>query len=142
MFGWLVNTLVVGVTAALTVTLSSAFVAFGFAYFRFPGRNLLFASVLGTMMLPAAATLVPTYLIWKSAGLAGAQVPLSAGGTSSGESPAPVSAGEEPETAGGSSPAGRVTPLRRAEAGPCRRSCRTIIVRQSMAGGGVFARRL
>ncbi|MEU4534114.1 carbohydrate ABC transporter permease [Streptosporangium sp. NPDC023825] len=79
MFAWLVNTLVVGVTAALTVTLSSAFVAFGFAYFRFPGRNLLFASVLGTMMLPAAVTLVPTYLIWKSAGLTGTQVPLWAG---------------------------------------------------------------
>jgi len=79
MLTWLVNTVVVGLAAALTVTLSSAFVAFGFAYFRFPGRNLLFASVLGTMMLPAAVTLVPTYLIWNAAGLTGTQVPLWAG---------------------------------------------------------------
>ncbi|MFG1942590.1 carbohydrate ABC transporter permease [Nonomuraea sp. NPDC048826] len=79
MLAWLLNTLVVGLAAAVSVTLSSAFVAFGFAYFRFPGRNLIFASVLGTMMLPAAVTLVPTYLIWNAAGLTGTQVPLWAG---------------------------------------------------------------
>ncbi|MFF0247839.1 carbohydrate ABC transporter permease [Streptosporangium sandarakinum] len=79
MLAWLVNTLVIGVVAAGAVTLSSAFVAFGFAYFRFPGRNLLFGSVLATMMLPAAVTLVPTYLIWNSVGLTGTQVPLWAG---------------------------------------------------------------
>ncbi|MFC7383595.1 carbohydrate ABC transporter permease [Sphaerisporangium rhizosphaerae] len=76
---WLVNSLVVGVAAAATVTLSSAFVAFGFAYFRFPGRNLLFGGVLATMMLPAVVTLVPTYLIWNGLGLTGTQVPLWAG---------------------------------------------------------------
>jgi len=79
MLTWLINSVVVGVAAALAVTVSSAFVAFGFAYFRFPGRNLMFASVLGTMMLPAAVTLVPTYLIWNSVGLTGTQVPLWAG---------------------------------------------------------------
>ncbi|WP_221891157.1 carbohydrate ABC transporter permease [Microbispora sp. KK1-11] len=79
MLAWLFNTVVVGVMAALTVTVSSAFVAFGFAYFRFPGRGVLFGSVLATMMLPAAVTLVPTYLIWNSVGLTGTQVPLWAG---------------------------------------------------------------
>jgi ABC-type glycerol-3-phosphate transport system permease component len=49
--------------AAASVTLSSAFVAFGFMYFRFPGRNLLFGLVLGTIMLPGVVTLVPTFLI-------------------------------------------------------------------------------
>jgi ABC-type glycerol-3-phosphate transport system permease component len=48
---WLMNSLVIGVMAALAVTLSSAFVAFGFVYFRFPGRNLVFGLVLATMML-------------------------------------------------------------------------------------------
>ncbi|GIH96170.1 carbohydrate ABC transporter permease [Planobispora siamensis] len=79
MLTWLVNTVVVGVAAALAVTLSSAFVAFGFAYFRFPGRGIIFGSVLATMMLPAAVTLVPTFLIWNAAGLTGTQVPLWAG---------------------------------------------------------------
>ena len=61
---WFLNSVVVGVAAAAAVTLSSAWVAFGFAYFRFPGRNLLFGLVLATMMLPFAVTLIPTYLIW------------------------------------------------------------------------------
>jgi multiple sugar transport system permease protein len=76
---WLVNSVVVALAAAVTATISSALVAFGFAYFRFPGRNGLFALVLATMMLPAAVTMIPVYLIWNTAGLATTQVPLWAG---------------------------------------------------------------
>ena len=73
---WLVNSMIVGLAAATTVTLSSAMVAFGFAYFRFRGRNLLFGLVLGTMMLPGAVTMVPVYLEWSAVGLASTQIPL------------------------------------------------------------------
>jgi multiple sugar transport system permease protein len=73
---WLVNSVVVGLAAAVAVTASSAVVAFGFAYFRFPGRNVLFGLVLATMMLPGAVTMIPTYLLWNSVGLASTQVPL------------------------------------------------------------------
>src|SRR5688500_598961 len=73
---WLMNSVVVALAAAVAVTISSAVVAFGFAYFRFPGRNVLFALVVGTMMLPGAVTMIPTYLIWNELGLAGTQVPL------------------------------------------------------------------
>ena len=76
---WLFNSLVVGGAAAATATLSSAWVAFGFAYFRFPGRNLLFGLVLATMMLPFAVTMIPTYLIWNRLDLVDTQVPLWAG---------------------------------------------------------------
>lgn len=76
---WIGNSVVVGLAAAVTVTISSAFVAWGFAYFRFRGRGALFAVLLGTMMLPAAVTMVPVYLIWNSIGLASTQVPLWAG---------------------------------------------------------------
>jgi multiple sugar transport system permease protein len=76
---WLLNSLVVGVAAAAAVTISSAWVAFGFAYFRFPGRNLLFGLVLATMMLPFAVTMIPTYLIWSKLGFVDTQVPLWAG---------------------------------------------------------------
>jgi len=77
---WLVNTLVVTVLAAVTVTLSSALVAWGFSYFQFRGRGLLFGLVLATMMLPGAVTMIPTYLIWDAVGLVNTQVPLWAGG--------------------------------------------------------------
>jgi len=73
---WLGNSMIVGLAAAISVTLSSAMVAFGFAYFRFPGRNLMFGMVLGTMMLPGAVTMVPVYLEWSYVGLASTQVPL------------------------------------------------------------------
>jgi multiple sugar transport system permease protein len=68
---WLWNSLWIGVLAALTVTVSSALVAFGFAYFRFPLRNFFFGCVLATMMLPGVVTLVPTYLLWNKIGFTG-----------------------------------------------------------------------
>lgn len=76
---WLANSAVVTVLAAVTVTLSSALVAWGFAYFRFPGRGILFALVIGTMMLPGAVTMIPTFLIWDALGQTGTLTPLWAG---------------------------------------------------------------
>ncbi|GGK69608.1 carbohydrate ABC transporter permease [Ornithinimicrobium pekingense] len=73
---WLGNTLLVTVLAALAVTLSSAMVAWGFAYYRFRGRNLLFALVLGSMMLPGAVTMIPVFLIWNSLGQVDTLTPL------------------------------------------------------------------
>jgi multiple sugar transport system permease protein len=76
---WLINSLYVGFLAAAAVTISSAIVAFGFAYFRFPGRTALFGLVLATMMLPFAVTMIPVFLIWDRLGLVNTQVPLWAG---------------------------------------------------------------
>lgn len=73
---WVFNSVTVSLAAATAVTVSSAVVAFGFAYFRFPLRNALFGLVLATMMLPSAVTLIPVYLIWHRLGLTGTQVPL------------------------------------------------------------------
>ncbi len=36
---------------------------YGFAKYRFPGRNVLFAFLLGTMVIPPAITMVPTYIL-------------------------------------------------------------------------------
>jgi multiple sugar transport system permease protein len=68
MANWLFNSALVGILAAVTVTISSAIVAFGFAYFRFPGRNLLFGLVLASMMLPGAVMMIPNFLIWNALG--------------------------------------------------------------------------
>jgi multiple sugar transport system permease protein len=76
---WFTNSVVVSGLAAGTVTLSSAFVAFGFAYFRFPYRNVIFGIVLATMMLPGAVTMIPTFLIWQELGFYNTLVPLWAG---------------------------------------------------------------
>jgi multiple sugar transport system permease protein len=76
---WAWNSVAVSGLAAVTVTLSSALVAFGFGYFRFPGRDLLFGILMATLMLPAAVTMIPNYLVWDALGFNGTLVPLWAG---------------------------------------------------------------
>ncbi|NGN67397.1 carbohydrate ABC transporter permease [Streptomyces sp. A7024] len=76
MLTWLWNSTVITLAAAVAVTISSGLVAFGFAYFRFPGRNVLFALVIGTMMLPGTVLMVPQYLIWDWMHLSSSQLPL------------------------------------------------------------------
>jgi multiple sugar transport system permease protein len=75
---WMFNSIAIALLAAGLVAISSSIVAFGFAYFRFPARNLLFGLVLATMMLPGAVTLIPQYLIWQWLGLVGTWAPLFA----------------------------------------------------------------
>jgi multiple sugar transport system permease protein len=73
---WSVNSVYVSLLAAITVTFSSALVAFAFAYFRFPYRNAAFAVVLASMMLPGAVTMIPTFLIWNALGYVNTLEPL------------------------------------------------------------------
>jgi multiple sugar transport system permease protein len=79
LLSWLQNSLLVGFLAALSVTFSSALVAFGFSNFRFWGRDALFGLVLATMMLPGAVTMIPTFLIWDALGFVNTLTPLWAG---------------------------------------------------------------
>lgn len=76
LFTWLKNSIIVSILAGGAVTISSAFVAFGFATFRFPGRDFLFGLVLATMMLPGAVTMIPVFLIWDALGFINTLVPL------------------------------------------------------------------
>lgn len=73
---WLKNSVVVGILAATSVTISCAAVAFGFSYFQFRGRDALFSLVLATMMLPGVVTMIPVYLIWQKLGLVNTLAPL------------------------------------------------------------------
>jgi multiple sugar transport system permease protein len=73
---WTWNSVLVTGLAAAGVTFSSAMIAFGFSYFRFPGRQALFYSVLATMMLPHAVTFIPQFLIWDRLGFTDTLYPL------------------------------------------------------------------
>jgi len=73
---WLANTALVTVLAAVCVTISSSMVAWGFSYFRFRGRGVLFGLVLASMMLPGAVTMIPVFLIWNGVGAVGTLTPL------------------------------------------------------------------
>lgn len=65
-----------GVPLTLGVTMSSAFVAYGFARVQWPGRNLLFALCIATMMIPDQVTLVPLFVIFKHLGWLNTYLPL------------------------------------------------------------------
>jgi len=54
---------------SVLATLSSAFVGFGFARLRAPGKGALFMLVIATMMVPPIVTLIPTYLLFARAHL-------------------------------------------------------------------------
>lgn len=52
------------ITGAVTIgsTLTAIFAAYAFARASFPGRDLLFLVVIGTLMIPGHITLIPNYL--------------------------------------------------------------------------------
>jgi multiple sugar transport system permease protein len=57
-----INSTLITVLSTIGQMLSSSLVAFGFARFAFPGRNLLFMVVLAAMMVPWDVTMIPRYM--------------------------------------------------------------------------------
>lgn len=60
---WVLNSLVVAAAQTLGTVLIALLAAYAFARFRFPGRDALFLVVLATLMVPAQAIMVPSYVI-------------------------------------------------------------------------------
>lgn len=74
---YLFNTIFLyAIPLTIGVTMSSAFVAYGFARIQWPGRNLLFALCIATMMIPDQVTLVPLFVIFKQLGWLNTYLPL------------------------------------------------------------------
>jgi multiple sugar transport system permease protein len=63
---FLANTLFITLLIMAGNILTSALVGYGFARYRFPGRDALFLVLLSTMMLPYVVTLIPAFLIWRT----------------------------------------------------------------------------
>lgn len=58
------NTAVITVLGTVGGIVTASLVGYGFSSFRFRGRNVLFAILLATMMLPREVTLIPTYMLF------------------------------------------------------------------------------
>jgi ABC-type glycerol-3-phosphate transport system permease component len=71
------NTVLITVIAVFGQVGTASLVAYGFARFRFPGRNALFYLMLSTMMLPAQVTMIPVFLIWRELRLIDTFAPLT-----------------------------------------------------------------
>ena len=59
------NTFVIAFSATILRLFFCALGGYGFAKFKFPGQGILFAFLLGTMVIPSAVTLVPIYIIMR-----------------------------------------------------------------------------
>lgn len=70
------NTIMYATITTFGAVLSAAFVAFGFARFRIPGKNILFMLMISTVILPGAVTLIPTYFVFLKLGWVGTWLPL------------------------------------------------------------------
>ncbi|MCD7957477.1 MAG: carbohydrate ABC transporter permease [Lachnospiraceae bacterium] len=70
------NSLFISIVATIGTVFSSALVAYGFARFKFRGKNILFAAMLVSMMLPAQVLMIPQYLWYQKLGWVGSYLPL------------------------------------------------------------------
>lgn len=70
------NTLFITFFVVIGNVLSNSFIAYGFARIHFKGRNVLFAIVLATMMIPGFVTLVPQYVLYAKLGWLNTYLPL------------------------------------------------------------------
>jgi multiple sugar transport system permease protein len=70
------NSFFYAVTASVGAIISSAMVAYSFSRGHYKGKNILFALMLGTLMLPAQVLMIPQYLWFHNLGWVGTWLPL------------------------------------------------------------------
>lgn len=70
------NTLIIAVTGMVGTLLSCICVAYAFARFPIPGKNVLFVILIGTIILPSQVTLIPTYAFFAAIGWTNSWLPL------------------------------------------------------------------
>lgn len=76
MLRYAANTFFVTVLAVIGTVISNAFIGFGFAKYKFKGSELLFFTVLCTMMLPGNITIIIHYIMWQKLGALDTYIPL------------------------------------------------------------------
>ncbi len=65
---YLLNSAIVTIGRTLGQLVTCSLAAYGFARFRFPGRNLIFALCLALLMVPFQAILIPEYMLIRKLG--------------------------------------------------------------------------
>ncbi len=59
----ILNSLIVAVSVTCTTIFLSSLVGFGLAKYKFKGRNVVFLSIMATMMIPFETIMVPMYMV-------------------------------------------------------------------------------
>lgn len=73
-FFW--NTFLIVVPKMIGTVISCTAVAYGFARFDFPGKKVLFATLIATLLLPNVVTRIPQYLLFRDLGWLDTFLPL------------------------------------------------------------------
>jgi multiple sugar transport system permease protein len=79
LFTYMWNSIWLGVVQTTLSVLSSLIVAYGFARFKFPGRDAVFVVLLASMFLPSQVTQVPLYQLYRAIGWTNSFNPLIIG---------------------------------------------------------------
>ena len=66
---YFLNSAFVAVTSTIFCVLFSAMAAYAFARFKFPGREAIFYTLLGVMMVPSTIAIIPQFFLMKYLGL-------------------------------------------------------------------------
>lgn len=66
---WLGNSALYAVAGGIGATVLAVAAGYGFAKYRFAGRRLSFAILLGSVMVPATALVIPTFIMFSQLGL-------------------------------------------------------------------------
>jgi len=62
-YRYFLNTLYVSITITITSLFLASLAAYAFSFFKFPFKDAIFMLLLGTMMLPQQALLIPDYIL-------------------------------------------------------------------------------
>ena len=73
---FVLNTTIITFTAMAGQIGSATIVAYGFARFRFPGKNTLFLLLLGTFIMPVEVTIIPQFIVFKQINWVNTWLPL------------------------------------------------------------------
>ncbi|OZB49483.1 MAG: ABC transporter permease [Cellulomonas sp. 14-74-6] len=66
---WLTNSFVYALSGGIGATVLAILAGYGFAKYRFRGRNLYFSVLLGSVMVPLTALVIPTFVLLSRVGL-------------------------------------------------------------------------
>ena len=70
------NTFIIAIISTIGTLISCILVAYGFARFRIPGKNVMFIILISTIVLPPQATIIPLYILFAKIGWTGSWLPL------------------------------------------------------------------
>lgn len=70
------NTVLLMAGTTLGTLISSSFVAYPLARMEFPGKNLIFSLIVGTMMIPGIALIIPQYIMFGKIGWLDSLLPM------------------------------------------------------------------